>query len=117
MSWRHWRRFKTGNKLSELGASEPLVDQIEQLNKLYQQTENAPLGEATAESFIRWFLADTWTHTISPLSRLTVSDYIRKQIAAGSREQMEQEFPGHTLLQQAAAINQPSTPTPGMKTR
>ena len=106
-----------GNKLSELGAIEPLEDQIERLNNLRRQTANAPLGEPTAESFIRWFLSDPWTRTVSPLSSLTVPDYIQQQIAAGRREQMEQEFPGHPLLRPAQASNQPLTPPPDVKTR
>ncbi|MDD5322792.1 MAG: WD40 repeat domain-containing protein [Methylococcales bacterium] len=91
-----------GNKLSELGAIENLEEQRELLN-LRQQTTNAPLGDPTAESFIRWFLSDPWTRTVSPLSSLTVPDYIQQQIAAGRREQMEQEFPGHPLLRPAPA--------------
>ena len=92
-----------GNTLSELGAVEPLEDQVGQLNKLRQQTANAPLGKPTAESFIRWFLSDPWTRTISPLSKLTVPEYIQQQIAAGRHGQVEQEFSGHPLLRPAKA--------------
>ena len=88
----------SGEQLSELGAVEPLEDQIGQLNKLREQTANDPSGEPTAESFIRWFFSDPWTRTISPHSRLTVPEYIRQQIDVGRREQVEQEFPGHPLF-------------------
>jgi len=96
-----------GNQLNELGAIERLEDQVERLNHLRQQTANAPLGEPTAESFIRWFLSDPWTRTVSPLSSLTVPDYIQQQIAAGRREQMEQEFPGHPLLRPSSTSTPP----------
>ena len=87
-----------GNTLSKLGAVEALEDQIGKLNTLRQQTANASLGEPTVESFIRWFLSDPFARTVSPLSRLTVPEYIQQQIAAGRRDQMEQEFSGHPLL-------------------
>ncbi|MCP5246103.1 MAG: hypothetical protein H6937_09215 [Burkholderiales bacterium] len=57
-----------------------------------------PLGELTAESFVRWFLSDPWTRTISPLSKLAIPEYIQQEITAGRREQVEQEFPKHPLL-------------------
>ena len=50
----------TGDTLSELGAVQPLEDQVGQINKLRQQTANTPLGQPTAESFIRWFVSDPW---------------------------------------------------------
>jgi hypothetical protein len=87
-----------GGKLSELGAVEPLEDQAAQLNELREQTVNARLGEPTAESFVRWFLSDPWTRTISPLSKLTVPEYIQQEINAGRLDQVEQEFPGHPML-------------------
>jgi WD40 repeat protein len=92
-----------GNKLSELGAIETLENQIELLNNLRQQTAKAPLGEPTAESFIHWSLTDPWTRTVSPLSSLTVPEYIQQQIAAGRRDEVSQEFPGHPLLRPAPA--------------
>ncbi|SEN91656.1 WD-40 repeat-containing protein [Nitrosospira multiformis] len=92
-----------GKQLNELGAIEPLEDQIGQINKLREQTANAPLGEPTAESFIRWFFSDPWTRVISPFSRLTVPEYIQQQIDANRRDQVEQEFPGHPLLRQRHA--------------
>jgi hypothetical protein len=87
-----------GSTLSKLGAVEALEDQIGQLNTLRQQTANAPLGDPTAASFIRWFLSDPFARTVSPLSRLTVPEYIQQQIATGHRPQVEQDFPGHPLL-------------------
>lgn len=92
-----------GIKLGEYGAIETLDDQMERLNKLRQQTANAPLGKPTAESFTHWFLSDPWKRTISPLSKQTVPDYIQQQIAVGRREQVEQEFSDHPLLHRAAA--------------
>ena len=93
-----------GFKLDQYGAAETFGDQIERLNQLRQRTANATLGEPTAESFVRWFLSDPWTRTISPLSRKTVPEYIRQEIDAGRREQVAQEFPGHPLLRQEKAV-------------
>ena len=93
----------TGIKLSDLGAVEALDNSIERLNDLSRQTANAPLGQPTAESFVRWFLSDPWTRTVSPLSRLNVPDYIQQQIAAGRRDEVAQEFPGHPLLRPTSA--------------
>ncbi len=98
-----------GGKLSDLGAIEPLDDQVERLDGLRKKTANAPLGEPTVESFIRWFLSDPWTRTVSPLSRLTVPEYIQQQIAAGRRDEVEQEFPGHPLLR-PSPISTPPKP-------
>ena len=86
-----------------LGAIEPLDDPVGQLNDLRKKTDKEPLGEPTAESFIRWFLSDPWTRTVSPLSSLTVPDYIQQQIAAGRRDEVALEFPGHPLLRPAPA--------------
>lgn len=97
-----------GNRLNELGVVETLKDQKVQLDRLRRQTANAPLGEPTAESFIHWFLSDPWTRTVSPFSKLTVPEYIQQQIAAGHRDQMKQEFPGHPLLRSPTVSNQPS---------
>uniref|UniRef100_UPI002604D57A WD40 repeat domain-containing protein n=1 Tax=Nitrosomonas sp. TaxID=42353 RepID=UPI002604D57A len=94
-----------GLKLGEYGAIETLDDQIERLNQLRQRTAHVRLGEPTAESFVRWFLSDPWTRTISPLSRTTVPEYIQREIAAGRREQVAREFPGHPLLLPSADLN------------
>ncbi len=93
-----------GLKLGEYDAIDTLQDQIERLNQLRQQTAHAPLGEPTAESFVRWFLSDPWTRTISPLSKKTVPEYIQQEIEAGRREQVAQEFPGHPLLRQEKQV-------------
>jgi WD40 repeat protein len=92
-----------GKQLNELGAIESFEDQIGQLNRLREQTTNAPLEEPTAESFIRWFLSDPWDRPISPLSKLTVSDYIRHQIDNGARDRVKREFSDHPLLRQRHA--------------
>lgn len=88
-----------GYRLTELSAIEPIENQLDQLKALKEQTEDAPLGEPTAQSFTRWLLSDPWVRTISPLSRLTVPEYIRQQIAAGRHDQIEQALPRHPLLQ------------------
>jgi len=52
----------------------------------------------------RWFLADPWESTISPLSQVTVRDFIRRLLADGSdpsRRAAESAYPGHPLLTEA----------------
>jgi len=71
-----------GGRLSDLGAFEQLDDQVGRLDGLRNKTANAPLGEPTVESFIRWFLSDPWSRTVSPLSSLTVPEYNQQQISA-----------------------------------
>lgn len=88
----------TGYRLTELSAVEPLEDHLDALTKLRARTENAVLGEPNSASFTRWFLSDPWTRNISPLSKLTVPDFIRQQLAEDRRDQAAALFPGHPLL-------------------
>lgn len=51
--------------------------------------------------FIRWFLADPYTRTISPLSDLSVTEWIEHRLAEGTEEarrEAERVFPRHLLL-------------------
>jgi hypothetical protein len=50
-------------------------DTIARFTALRQQAAGAT--DAGAQAFIRWFLADRSTRTISPLSRITVQEYQR----------------------------------------
>ena len=51
-----------------------------------------------AVRLVRWALADPWKRTISPLSKVTVEEWIQRRLAEGHREEAERVFPGHPLL-------------------
>lgn len=107
-----------GYTVDERGLLAPLADQIGSLSALRRETADAPLGQPTAASIIRWFLADRWTRTISPLSRITVPELIRRRLAEKAGDHAERAFPGHPLLSSSprplTATTSPSpTPRPG----
>jgi WD40 repeat protein len=90
-----------GFRIDEHGIMMPLEDQNVSLSVLRRETAAAPLGQATAASIIRWFFSDPWERTISPLSRITVPDFIHRRLAEGTdeaREDAERAFPGHPLF-------------------
>ena len=64
-------------------------------------------GQGSAESLRRWILADPWDRKISPLSALSVPDYVRQLLSDAcdpqiglvcGRDEAERLFPGHPLL-------------------
>jgi WD40 repeat protein len=60
-----------------------------------------PGGDASsAASFARWLFADPWTRTISPLSAVTVPEFIRRATAQGdaARRGAAGRYPGHPAL-------------------
>jgi hypothetical protein len=56
-------------------------------------------------------LADRYTRTISPLSQVTVPEYIQQLIAEGRRDQAERDFPGHPLLRKKLDASGPPQTT------
>jgi len=92
------------------------LEQIDDLNKriaaLSEESARAELGKLGAASFIRWFLAAR-PRPISPLSAMTVEDYIKQMLAMGwGRAEAERAFPGHPGLREA-----PSGPARGAEVR
>jgi hypothetical protein len=87
-------------EVNELGAVVPVGDLVSHLQRLHKQTADAPQGEPSVESFIRWFLADCYTRTISPLSKVTIPEYLQRLIAEERRDQAERDFPGHPSLRE-----------------
>lgn len=74
-----------------------------QTDKLTAQralARNGPAEGATAAAFRRWLFADPATRTISPLSRITVPEYIKRLLAEGEsgRREVERLFPGYRGL-------------------
>jgi hypothetical protein len=96
-----------GYEVNELEAVVQVGDPVSRLQRLRKQTADAPPGEPSVESFIRWFLADRYTRTISPLSRVTVPEYIQRIIAEGRRDEAERDFPGHPSLREKPEASGP----------
>ena len=58
-------------------------------------------NEPTVAGLVRWYFAHPWERTVSPLSELTVEEYLRRLLEAGletARLEAERTFPGHPLL-------------------
>ena len=101
----------SGFEVDAGGSLQPIRDPAARLRKLRNRAgrENLP--------FIRWFLSDPWQRTITPLSKLTAKQYLRRRLEAmeealgdlppGAREIFERQvgselqisFPGHPMLQ------------------
>lgn len=90
-----------GLRVTGEAALVPVNDQVATLARLRHEAASAAPGEATAQSFARWFFADPWERTISPLSTETVPEYIRRRVAEGDTaaiEELRRAFPGHAAL-------------------
>jgi roadblock/LC7 domain-containing protein len=96
-----------GYEVNELGAVVRAGDPVSRLQRLREQTADAPQGEPSVESFIRWFLADRYIRTISPFSKVTIPEYLQRLIAEGQRDQAERDFPGHPLLRKKLEASGP----------
>jgi hypothetical protein len=87
-----------GVTVSEFGAIVPLPDQTSQLTRLRTGSTNAPEGRNSVASLARWLFSDPWTRTISPLSAVTVPQYICDSIRRRVVEEAQRAFFGHPLL-------------------
>ena len=88
----------TGQRVNEQGIVVPVPDTVERLAELRKQTKDATAADGLGKLFMRWFLADRWTRTISPLSSITVPEYIQRRIAEGRIGEASLFFHGHSLL-------------------
>ncbi len=80
----------SGQKVSPQGTMEATkLDCAEILEQLRQRLRRGPVQDPWVQ-WGRWFLADPATRTISPSSKLTVPEYVRLQIEAGTPESLEE---------------------------
>lgn len=96
----------SGRRISSKGALEDVTDRANRIKRLREGSGSAPLGEPTALSFARWFFADPWERSISPLSAITVPEYIQQRLDTGDpaeRADVERDFAGHPLLRRHKA--------------
>jgi WD40 repeat protein len=61
-----------------------LTDLPRAAGPLAASSEGWGRGEGTADTFVRWFLADPATRPVSPLSSLTPDQYVSRLLATGS---------------------------------
>jgi len=97
-----------GYTVTELGYPEPIPpeERSARLAALRQLGSQAPDNEPTVASFIRWYFTPRWERTISPLSKMTVEEYLRQLLEIGTEKALreaESTFPGHPLLAEARA--------------
>jgi hypothetical protein len=92
--------------VNERGAIVPLADAALRMQQLRRDTAAAG-PSSSGRSFLRWLLDDPWSRTVSPQSMVTVSDYVREQLARCNpkvRARLEEAFRGHPLLQRADGL-------------
>ena len=93
-----------GYRLSEQGLLVTVSDSVSRLAQLRERTSTATLADGIGPWFVRWFLENRWNRTISPLSSVSVPEYIQGLIAEGRIEDAAILFPGHTLLTKTVRV-------------
>jgi hypothetical protein len=71
---------------------------LDRIAKLREETKDATEADGNGRAFVRWFLADRATRTISPLSKVTVPEHLQRLIDAGKAAEAIGEFPDHPPL-------------------
>lgn len=100
-----------GFRLDTDGRLVPLENwraRIDEMRNLPDDSDD-PLSAA---ALARWFFADRSTRTISPLSKITVPDYIRHRLARGTKEARDEvlkAYPDHPLVLEELSRS-PSSP-------
>jgi hypothetical protein len=87
-----------GYRVSEQDLVVPVIDLVDRFAQLREKTANATVADGMGRWFVRWFLANRWNRTISPLSSVTVQEYIQRRIAEGRIEDAVFLFSGHPFL-------------------
>ena len=105
----------SGYSISDAGAPVPLSDRADRLATLRRQALDAPAGMPTIASVARWLFEHPWYRTVSPLSRMTVADYIQGCLQSGAGDEARRAFPGHPMLRDDAST--PPTRPPASRTR
>ena len=109
----------SGQRLNEQGASEPTkLNRAETINQIRVKLDS----ESTDDDWViwvRWFLADRSTRTISPFSKITVPEYIENRLNENTPASLAQAEPlalgNSALLERISAARkklEPSRPKP-----
>ena len=89
----------SGYVLNENHAIVPLPDWPRRVEDLRRRAADAPRGERTVRSLVRWLLDEPWSRTITPYSRVTVEEYLRNALTNDRMKfEASRAFPGHPLL-------------------
>jgi WD40 repeat protein len=90
-----------GYRVNEFGAVERLPDQVRMLQNLRDRVRWYRAGMRPAPAFLAWFLDDPFMRTISPISEVTIADYVRERLSSGTqsaRDEAARAFPGYPLF-------------------
>jgi len=110
---------QSGYHVTDAGSLVRVEDAAARLMSLQEKVATAKLGEPTAASLIQWVFEDSWNRTISPISGITVNDYIVERLKLctdEARSEAESFFLGHPRFRQAQefcpAFQKPTPPAP-----
>jgi hypothetical protein len=100
----------SGYTVNESRSLVPLPDWPHRIEDLRRRVADAPRGEPTVRSYLRWVLDNPWTRTISPYRTVTVPDFIRAQTKIcipAARKEVERVYVGHPALGEPFDCTQP----------
>jgi len=89
-----------GLKVNDDAGLERISDWLMRLDML--RLGNTQTSGNSMEALLHWVLGNPYERTISPLSTMTVDDYVRRVLDMELREEAEHEFPSHRLLRPAS---------------
>jgi WD40 repeat protein len=99
-----------GYRLNENGELVRRDAPVEALQALRVQTSQRTTAASTiSDQIVAWFFADRWKRTISPFSRMTVSQFIDNQRETDALDEALRLYPGHPELRRAAAAARAGT--------
>jgi len=89
-----------GFAVNEGGALVPLGERQKRLAALREQSQKqlATGSLSPVDPFERWLFADPWTRTVSPLSLMTVPQYICDCLRHDAYAEAQRTYAGHPLL-------------------
>jgi WD40 repeat protein len=99
-----------GVEIDRQGVPVPVPDREDRLAALRRAATRASGVTPVVATFVDWFLADPWSRTITPFSRIRPAEYIERQLAEGTpeaRRQAESIYPGHPLLRRGPSAEEP----------
>lgn len=100
-----------GYRVNVQGLVVPIANAVDRLAKLREETKDATEADGNGRAFVRWFLADRWARTLSPMSKVTVPEHLQRLIDAGKTDEAVGEFPGHPLLLKLHQQPAPAVPS------
>ncbi len=90
-----------GVEIDSQGVPVPVPDREHRLAVLRRDAPRASGVTPVVATFVDWFLADPWSRAITPFSRISAAEYIKRLLAKGTPEARRQAvsiYPGHPLL-------------------